>query len=83
MSGFDAWWREVGNIALIGTARRPVPPLPDLGRAQVQARAEGARREEALLDSVAIGAAALRAGRQLSHADPPAAAPDDRRPVAP
>ncbi|GAA2166763.1 hypothetical protein FHX52_3965 [Humibacillus xanthopallidus] len=83
MTGFDAWWREVGNVALIGTARRPVPPLPDLGPAQVQARAEGARREEALLDSVAIGAAALRAGRRLNHADPPAAAPDDRRPVAP
>ncbi|TQM64985.1 DUF5691 domain-containing protein [Humibacillus xanthopallidus] len=79
----DTWWREVGNVALVGTSRRPVPPLPDLGPAGVRARADGARREETLLDSVAIGAAALRAGRRLDHADPPAAAPDDHRPVAP
>jgi len=79
----DTWWREVGNAALVGTARRPVPPLPDLGSAQVRARASAAPREEALLDAAALGAAALRAGRRLPHAEAPDAAPDDRRPVAP
>ncbi|WP_374971392.1 DUF5691 domain-containing protein [Terrabacter sp. BE26] len=79
----DTWWREVGNAALVGTARRPVPPLPHLGPAQVQARAAATPREEALLDAAALGAAALRAGRRLPHAEAPDAAPDDRRPVAP
>ena len=35
VSDLDTWWRDVGNAALLGTARRPVPPLPDLGRAGV------------------------------------------------
>ncbi|KRF38472.1 DUF5691 domain-containing protein [Terrabacter sp. Soil810] len=83
MSDLDTWWRDVGNAALLGTARRPVPPLPDLGRAGVLASAEGRPREEALLDAAALGGAALRAGRRLEHADPPDAAPDDRRPVSP
>ncbi|WP_344060286.1 DUF5691 domain-containing protein [Terrabacter lapilli] len=83
MSDVDAWWREVGNAALVGTARRPVPPLPDLGPAGVRPRAEGAPREEALLDAAALGSAALRAGRLLDRAEAPEAAADDRRPVAP
>ena len=83
MSDLDTWWRDVGSAALVGTARRPVPPLPDLGPAGVQARPEGAPREEALLDAAALGGAALRAGRRLDHAEPPETAPDDRRPVAP
>lgn len=83
MSDVDAWWREVGNAALVGTARRPVPPLPDLGPAGVQPRPEGAPREEALLDAAALGGAALRAGRLLDRAEPPQAAADDRRPAAP
>ena len=83
MSELDTWWRDVGNAALVGTARRPVPPLPDFGHAAVRARRAGAPREEALLDACALGGAALRAGRRLDHAEPPAAAPDDERPAAP
>ena len=83
MSDLDTWWRAVGNAALVGTARRPVPPLPDLAPAGVRARPEGAPREEALLDAAALGGAALRAGRRLDRAELPDAAPDDRRPVAP
>lgn len=79
----DNWWREVGNAALVGTARRPVPPLPDLGPAGVSPRAVAAPREEVLLDAAALGGAALRAGRRLDRTEPPDAAPDDRRPVAP
>ena len=53
MSDLDTWWREVGNAALLGTARRPVPPLPDFGPAGVRARPEGSPREESLLDAAA------------------------------
>ncbi|GAA3704122.1 hypothetical protein GCM10022399_20910 [Terrabacter ginsenosidimutans] len=83
MSDLDTWWRDVGNVALLGTARRPVPPLPDLGPAGVHPRAVEGRREEALLDAAALGGAALRAGRRLEHSEPPNAAPDDHRPAAP
>jgi hypothetical protein len=83
VSDVDTWWRDVGNVALVGTARRPVPALPDLGPAGVRAPAPGAPREEALLDAAALGGAALRAGRRLEPADPPDAAPDEERPVAP
>ncbi|GAB3887980.1 DUF5691 domain-containing protein [Terrabacter terrigena] len=79
----DIWWREVGNAALLGTARRGVPDLPDLGPAAVRPREVPGPREEALLDAAALGGAALRAGRRLDHAAPPDAAPDDTRPVAP
>jgi hypothetical protein len=79
----DTWWREVGNAALVGTARRPVPPLPDLGPAGVRPRAGAAPREEALLDAAALGGAALRAGRRLDHADAPPQAPAETRPEAP
>lgn len=79
----DTWWREVGNVAIVGTARRPVPPLPDLASARVRPHPEPAPREEALLDAAALGGAALRAGRRLDRTEAPAAAPDDRRPVAP
>ena len=83
MSDLDTWWRDVGNAALLGTARRPVPPLPDLGRAGVLRRSGESSREEALLDAAALGGAAVRAGRRLDHAEPPGAAPDDHRAVAP
>jgi hypothetical protein len=83
VSELDSWWRDVGNVALVGTARRPVPPLPDLGPAGVGARPPGTPREEALLDAAALGGAAVRAGRRLAHTEPPEEAPDDRRPVAP
>ncbi|MEW1951895.1 DUF5691 domain-containing protein [Terrabacter sp. NPDC080008] len=79
----DSWWREVGNAALVGTARRPVPPLPDLGPAGVRAHAEATPREELLLDAAALGSAALRAGRRLDRAEASQAALEDRSPVAP
>jgi hypothetical protein len=79
----DSWWREVGNAALVGTARRPVPPLPDLGAAGVRPREVATPREEALLDAAALGGAALRAGRRLDRAEPPDEAPAERRPEAP
>ena len=81
MTDVDSWWRAVGNAALIGTARRPVPELPELV-VGLRQRA-GGPREEALLDAAALGAAALRAGRRLEPADPPEAAPDDTRRAAP
>ena len=80
MSDLDTWWRDVGNAALLGTARRPVPPLPDFGPAGVRARPEGSPREESLLDAAALGGAALRAGRRLDHAEPPDAAPTTAAP---
>ncbi|GAA2494304.1 DUF5691 domain-containing protein [Terrabacter carboxydivorans] len=83
MSDLDTWWRDVGNAALLGTARRPVPPLPDLRPAGVRPRAVESRREDDLLDAAALGGAALRAGRRLESSEPPGAAPDDRRPAAP
>lgn len=83
MSDLDTWWRDVGNAALLGTARRPAPPLPDLGPAGVHPRPVEARREEALLDAAALGGAAVRAGRRLEHCEPPEGAPEDHRPAAP
>ncbi|MGW5238460.1 DUF5691 domain-containing protein [Monashia sp. NPDC004114] len=80
---FERWWREVGNAALVGTARRPVPGLPRLGGAGVLGRAgDPPPREEALLDAVALGATALRAGSRLEHGDPPDRSPADERPEA-
>ena len=54
MSDLDTWWRDVGNAALLGTARRPVPPLPDFGPAGVRARPEGSPREEQLIAAGAV-----------------------------
>jgi hypothetical protein len=80
---FAQWWREVGNAALVGTARRPVPALPALGAAQVLARpGDPVPREDSILDAIALGGAALRAGRRLDHAARPEVAPDDERPAA-
>ncbi len=82
-AGFEHWWREVGNAALVGTARRPVPELPRLGAAGVLERPGGpAPREEALLDAIALGATALRAGSRLEQGDQPGSSPPDERPEA-
>ncbi|WP_323100343.1 DUF5691 domain-containing protein [Intrasporangium sp. YIM S08009] len=78
---FDAWWREVGNVALIGTARRGAPPLDVLGVRRPDAAADGPR-EGALLDAAALGAAALQSGRVSHPADTPPTAPPDVRPEA-
>ena len=52
------WWADLGAAALVGTARRPVPPLPGpLGGGRA-----GAAREVALLDAAALAGTARRAG---------------------
>lgn len=77
----ESWWRDLGSAALVGTARRPVPPLPELGVPGLSLR--GARAEETLLSSAALGGMARLAGRVPGHADTPPESPDDERPVAP
>ena len=80
---FEHWWRQVGNAALVGTARRPVPALPRLGGAGALERTgDPSPREESLLDAIALGATALRAGSRLGHGEPPDRAPGDERPEA-
>jgi hypothetical protein len=66
---FADWWHDLGSVALLGTARRPVPALPPLGLFSVALDPE-ARSEEALLSSAALGAAALRAGRRPERLTP-------------
>ncbi len=81
--GVDDWWREVGTTALLGTTRRPVPPLPALEATGVGVRPGTVPREEALLDAAALGGAMLRAGHRLDPGGVPAQAPVDVTPVAP
>jgi hypothetical protein len=69
----DDWWGQLRAAALVGTARRDVPPLPALG---VVPR-DGTTREEALLDAAALGDAVRRAGRVAE----PAPEPDDPAPA--
>ena len=78
---FGDWWHELGSVALLGTARRPVPTLPAFGSVSV-ALDPGARSEEALLASAALGATALRAGRRPERLTPKAPAEGDERPLA-
>lgn len=80
--GIGEWWREVETAALLGTARRTVPALPDLSAIGVDDRPAGSP-EEALLDAAALGGALRRTGRRLSSAGPPDQAPAESRPVAP
>jgi hypothetical protein len=54
----ESWWEGLRAASLVGTARRQVPRLPDLGVAS----REGASREEALLEGAALGDAVRRAG---------------------
>ena len=78
---FSDWWHELGSVALLGTARRQVPALPAFGSVSV-ALEPGARSEEALLASAALGAAALRAGRRPERLTAGAPAGADERPAA-
>jgi hypothetical protein len=72
---FGAWWTDLSAAALVGTARRQVPPLPGvLGPGR-----DGAAREVALLDAAALGSALRRAGVRTRDPQPVEAAPDDRR----
>ena len=76
----DAWWGQLRAAALVGTARRDVPPLPALGFAS----RDGATREELLLDAAALGDAVRRAGRVADPApEPDDPAPAERLAVAP
>ncbi len=80
VSDLDAWWDGLRATSLVGTARRQVPRLPDIG---VSPRV-GASREEALLEAAALGDAVRRAGavaeRSAVRDDP---APTETRTVAP
>lgn len=78
---FSTWWRDLGSAALIGTGRRPVPPLPPLG-IEVAAGVD-AHPEEALLTAAALGGAALRSGRTAEPGPTVTLAPPDAMPPAP
>ncbi|HKX66257.1 MAG TPA: DUF5691 domain-containing protein [Intrasporangium sp.] len=78
---FSDWWHDLGSVALLGTARRPVPALPPFGSGSIALDPE-ARSEEALLTSAALGAAALRAGRRPERLTAGAPAGADERPAA-
>ncbi len=54
----DRWWEELSAAALVGTARRPVPPPP----VWPPASRPDASPEVALLDAAAVGSALRRAG---------------------
>ncbi len=80
MSGLEAWWDGLRATSLVGTARREVPQLPDLGVAS----RDGASREEALLEAAALGDAVRRAGAVVARSgavDDPA--PAETHAVAP
>lgn len=79
MSDVETWWRELTTAALIGTSRRPVPALPDLG---FVARTD-APPEELALDSAALGAAVHHAGRVAEARSAPTPAEPDELQVAP
>lgn len=74
---FEDWWRDLGAAALVGTARRTVPPWPFPGVVGTS------RSDETLLTAAALGGAARRAGRRAGtiRVQPPAAV--DHRPAAP
>lgn len=78
MSALVQWWEELGAAALVGTARRPVPPLPD----GLPERPD-ASRETALLDAAALGGALRRAGTRTLPAAPAEPAPRDAHEPAP
>ena len=76
----DTWWEHLRATALVGTARRDVPPVPDLGTQPP----DGAGREQALLEAAALGDAVRRAGRLADPApDSAEPAPAESLPVAP
>ncbi|WP_109507783.1 DUF5691 domain-containing protein [Nocardioides speluncae] len=80
MSSIDTWWTGLRTAALVGTNRRPPPPLPDFG---ILPRVD-ARAEEALLDAAALGAAIRRSGvRAATERGPTEPAPEENQPEAP
>lgn len=81
-SGIGDWWREVETAALLGTARRAVPPLPDLSSVGIGDRPAGPS-EEALLDAAALGDVLRRTGHRRSISRLPGQAPAESLPLAP
>lgn len=76
----DTWWTGLRTAALVGTTRRPPPPLPDLGLVP----RPDARAEESLLDAAALGAAIRRAGAHATTGRVPMEpAPAENQPEAP
>ena len=73
------WWHEVTAAALVGTARRPAPALPDWP----VRTGDAADPATSLLDAVALGAAWRAAGVVPARVEPPTPAPTDERPEAP
>lgn len=80
-TAFPDWWRQIESVALVGTARRPVPEPPVIGSVAAGFGAD-LRSEEALLTAAAIGSAALRAGRRPERVAAAPPAPPDGRPAA-
>ncbi len=80
MSAVDRWLSEVATTALVGTARREPPPVPDdLGLAAAEASAE-----HRLLASAAVADALARGGAPVPPASDavPVAADEHRPPVS-
>lgn len=95
---FEDWWRDLVAAALVGTARRAVPPLPSLGvdarppldaaptppdAAPHSSGTPRVRSDEALLAGAALGGAARRAGRRAGPMRVRPPAALDVRPAAP
>lgn len=80
MSTVEEWWDAVAATAVLGTARRSVPPAPET--VPMPDRRRGSA-QTAMLDAAALGGAMVRSGRPLRTGSAPAAAPADRLPVAP
>ena len=70
-SGVAEWVEAVATVALIGTARRPLPAPADLpaSAAALATSRPGATPEVALLDAVAVTAALRRAGTRAGRND--------------
>jgi hypothetical protein len=79
VSELSSWWEELSAAALVGTARRPVPPLPSA----LAAERPDVPREVALLDAAALGSALRRAGVRPGEPDAVEPAAPDARPPAP
>lgn len=71
----DSWWSELSAAALVGTARRRVPALPEV----LGGQRPGATREVGLLDGAALGSAVRLAGVVATQPEPVDAAADDVR----
>ncbi|MBA8793018.1 hypothetical protein FHX74_000612 [Friedmanniella endophytica] len=92
----DHWWRELGTAALLGTARRGVPPLPaglgapaaqtaDGGTAGAAATPDAAAIPDAavaLLDAAALAGVLDRVGRRPGPVPVAEPAPAETAPTA-